>query len=395
MNETSYLLFAQCSLGLESLLTAELTEGGFSSLRPLSGGVELRANEESLWRVCLASRLAEGVRVRLKPFVAREFGSLKDRLKKLPLRAYLPAGSAVRLAVTCHKSKLWHSGAVAERVGQVLSEHAGFRVLSADESAPAGAESASFVHRLFVRIEQDQVQLSLDVGGERLHRRGYRAHVAPASLRETLAAALVRACAQQLASSGRLAAASPRSAAPFIWDPFCGAGTIVLEALQLAQGALPGGQRKFAFESFRGHDEQRFAAFRTQLGEQKLPVPAGLAGLRALGSDASSRAIQAAEHNCRLARASAATIWLSADIEAAVEKVPQGAWVVTNPPYGKRLEQQEPLHKLRRVLARRADLGPVMVLLGGEARQQIPAAAPALFHSKNGGLSVSARLLRP
>ena len=76
----------------------------------------MRLSVPDLWTVCLASRLSEGVRVRLKAFVARDFATLEQELLRLPFSAYLPRGSLAEVRVVSHRSKLWHSGAVIERV---------------------------------------------------------------------------------------------------------------------------------------------------------------------------------------------------------------------------------------------------------------------------------------
>ena len=137
--------------------------------------------------------------------------------------------------------------------------------------------------------------------------------------------------------------------------------------------------------------------------------------LRALGSDSSERALAAARHNTQLAdaslggRLSPSIAWLHGDVLGVMEQVPQGAFVLTNPPYGKRLPGGRPragpptsrpsqVHpavlQFLSVLERRPDLRPVVMLLGGEARHVLPSSAPALFRTQNGGLPVSARLLR-
>src|SRR5690606_10927990 len=130
-------------------------------VKVLEGGIEFRGTTEQLWKLCLGSRLTESVRIRLKSFKARQFSELSTELKKLPFRAFLPVGSACRVQVVCHKSRLWHSGAVQQRLEEVLTGHVGW-VLSAQEDA-------QLVH---LRFNEDEAQISLDAGRARLHRRG-------------------------------------------------------------------------------------------------------------------------------------------------------------------------------------------------------------------------------
>lgn len=364
-SSTQYLLFAACAPGLETLLLEELAELGLGgSVSP--GGVELRVDAPGLWTLCWRSRLAESVRVRLKPFVARDFDVLTRELARLPWRAYLRAGDVVHVRVVAHKSRLWHSDAVAERVLDVLRERVGV-------GAAASAARAPSVH---LRLTKDRVQVSMDASGERLHRRGYRSHVAEASLRETLAAALVRVAHGE----------APEAQA--LWDPFCGAGTIGLEWLELRLGRAAGARRRFAFQDWPTHDAAGFA--RWVAAQAATPGGAGDA-LRVIGSDVSAKALHAARANATSAELESHCRWIHGDFESAVAEIPLGAVVVSNPPYGVRVRRAgELLARLRRVLQVRRDLRPVVLLLPTDARlsRQAPLRFERRFRTSNGGLAV-------
>lgn len=364
-----HLVFVATSPGLEPLLGEELRELGFEP-RVLPGGVELRTEREGIWSLCWQSRLAESVRVRLKPFVARDFGALVTEAARLPWRAYLAPNAKVSVSVTCHKSRLWHSDAVAERVLEVLRERAG-----------ADTTSSEPTQRIFVRIERDRVQTSVDAGGERLHRRGYRTHVAEASLRETLAAALVRIAE----------AAAPT--AQILWDPFCGAGTLGLEWLERRLGRLAGGRRGYAFEHWPTHSPALYAEWVSTLEGAQRERPSG--AFEFIGSDRAARALDAARANAESAGLTARCRWLQGDFEAVAEQVPRGAFVLTNPPYGVRLDQRDERGSLLRrfgaLLARRPDLRPAFVLLPRGARVVVPGgrAFEPVLDTRNGGISVN------
>lgn len=368
---TSYLLFVACSPGLEELLRAELGEWGLAGrIRP--GGVELRSDRVGLWTACLYSRLAESVRVRLKPFVAKDFAALEHELERLPWRAYLPRGSPVEVRVTCRASRLWHSDAVAERIARVLFERAGVTV---DPAAP---------QKVYARLERDRVQVSIDAGGERLHRRGYRKHVVEASLRETLAAALVRSAESIAGETGVL------------WDPFCGAGTLALEWLEAKLGRIAGVRRRFAFESWPTHDATAYAAWLESL--PRVPVASNGKKWLAIGSDRAERAIAAARANAARAELTSSCRWLVGDFEQVVEEIPQGALVLSNPPYGVRARKIDRrgtvLDRLGRLLERRRDLRPVILLLPrGEQLEVAGVRLSELFRTSNGGLAVWAQAL--
>src|SRR5262245_16561985 len=189
MSASVFRAFAACSPGVESLLASELTALGATG-ESERGGVEFSGSRELLWRVLRESRLAESVRVRLRAFEARTFAELESGLARLPWHAYLDRGAfgagRVRIDVTCKKSRLYHSDAVAERVEQVIAARLGQALVEHDG---VGSQIHS-IARVFVRILRDRVQVSVDASGERLHKRGYRVEVSRAPLRETLAAAL-------------------------------------------------------------------------------------------------------------------------------------------------------------------------------------------------------------
>lgn len=372
MSQTTHLTFVQSALGLESMLAAEVRTL-LPKVAPPSiteGGVLLRLSVQELWTVCLGSRLAEGVRVRLKAFVAREFAALEEQLGRLPFSAYLRKGALVDVRVVSHRSKLWHTGAVAERVLGVLCTR-----FSA--SAGAAEDGATTV---FLRLTGDTVQVSIDASGHRLHRRGYRTYVAKASVRETLAAAVVG----QVLGGG----APPQ----LIWDPFCGAGTLGIEALHMGRGRLAGESRQFSFENWPTHDAAAYAEAVQRLKAEcaaRAPAP----DLRAFLSDRDPDALEGAEANAGRAGVQDACQFLLGDLLRIEPEVPQGAAIVANPPYGKRLASGDALDALVHVLDRRPDLRPCVLLLGGPARRDLSPRFRAALRTKNGGESVSIRVL--
>ncbi len=379
--KTSHRFFVACSPGLEPLLVEELASIGVRGTA-CPGGAEARGTTDALWTTCFTSRLGESVRVRLRPFEAKDFGALSSGLERLPWHAFLPQGSAARVSVTCHHSRLWHSDAVADRVFEVLGRRRGVRPERArtDEDAEdEGSGAPEDVARVFVRLLRDEVQVSIDASGERLHRRGYRTHVAEASLRETLAAALVHVARRQ----------APE--APFLWDPFCGAGTIPLEWLESTLDRPAGARRSFAFERWPTHDAPGFAVWRAEHETRRsLEGP-----FCSLGSDISERSVAAARKNAELAGLSEHAQWIHGDFETAARDVPRGALVISNPPYGVRVDEGNVLARLERVLASRKDLRPVVLMLGGPARRwQSHLPFSTVTKTKNGGLPVRIELLR-
>lgn len=348
---TRYRVYLSVAPGLEALLLRELLTLGLSGAHEAgSGGVELAGDQRDLWRVLLCSRLAETVRVRLgRPFRAMSFSQLQQRAERLPWAAFLVRGAPLpRIQVTCHGSRLYHSGAVEQRIAEVLQRRL---------QAPAAAAEHGGA-TIYARIVDDQVQLSVDASGERLHRRGYRSHVGAAPLRETLAAA----CLQAAGYDG---------ARPLL-DPFCGAGTICLEAAGISAGRAPGLARSFALEQWPTHDAAGFAGFKSEVVNQPAATATPTAPAAPItGSDVNPRAVAAAEHNAAAAGLEAAVRFRCAGIEALVEAPLEAppkdsaplAMIVTNPPFGRRLDSSTAHRGLGALLGRRSDLRPAFALM--------------------------------
>jgi putative N6-adenine-specific DNA methylase len=306
-------LFVACAPGLEPWLARELSDLGVESPAAVAGGVECRGDARMLFAVNLGSGLASHVLVRLASFHARRLPELRRKADNLAWGDWLLPGEACAVRVACRRSRLYHTGAVAERIGLALAAATG----AATDADPESG--APVVH---VRLFEDTCTISLDTSGAPLHRRGYREFGAKAPLREDLARALVLASGWDPGT-------------PFC-DPLCGSGTIAIEAALLARRLPVGWRRGFAFERTGLFEPEAFADVREGLLARSLP--AAPAPIR--GSDRDRGAIVGA-------RANADRAGVGADVEFAVAAVrdapglraadaPAGA-VVANPPYGRRI----------------------------------------------------------
>jgi putative N6-adenine-specific DNA methylase len=357
------------SPGLEPWLASELDELELpGAIKP--GGIELRTSLEQLWRLHHECRLAESIRVRLRPFQARHFSDLIAGLNRLPWHAYLTSTQAVDVRVTCHRSRLWHSEAVAERTRFVLGQHLGLQPSSIRPSN--GAESQT----VFVRIAGDIVQPSIDASGDRLHRRGHRTHIGVAPLRETLAAALVR-----------MLGSAPNGPMFSLWDPFCGSGCIAIEWVERQLGWSCGRDRAFAFERWPTHDANRYIRW---LNSRVLPAAPVV---RAYGSDIEEGVLVSAQSNAVRSMVEPYCTWMCGDFESFVDALPRGTAIVTNPPYGIRLGNLDNyshlLGRFEALLAIRTDLRPVVVLLPNPLRPWRPRLDwQVVAKFRNGGLHV-------
>lgn len=279
--------------------------------------------------------------MRLGSFHARALGELERKLGLLPWETWLASGTRVQARVSCHKSRLYHQKAIAERV---------VRASGCAAAPPAGpdGEPDPGTQLVVVRVLRDELTISVDASGEHLHRRGYRLATAKAPLRETLAAALVLASGWDPAEA--------------LADPFCGSGTIAIEAAMLARRIPPGLGRSFACERWPGWDAALVPALRTALRSAILPgAPAPI-----LASDRDAGAIEAAAGNLARAGVAADVTLRRATISEFAPPAERGA-LVSNPPWGLRVGEARALRdlyaRLGQVLRERAPLWSATLLL--------------------------------
>lgn len=393
-----FQLFASTAPDLESIAAGELKSLGMRGRQEV-GGVAFAGDLDRLYEANLWLRTASRVVARLGRFHASTFYELERRAKKLPWEEFLPASGLVRLRVTCRKSRLYHSDAVAERVMSAITasvsrsieasgddinderddaEHADGAEhadeLAETETVPGDGGAQLFI----VRILHDQVEISADSSGELLHRRGYRKEIAKAPLRETLAAAMV------LASGWR-------QGEPLV-DPMCGSGTIPIEAAMIARGIAPGLERKFQFMNWSTFDRGRWNEI---LDNARGAVTQSIEEIR--GSDRDAGAIQAAARNAERAGVAHALQFgvdaISGSL-AELKDVDTGAgWILTNPPYGIRIGESEDLRDLyaRLGMALKAKRGWRVGILTSDLALVRQTRLPLLprFSTRNGGIPVS------
>ena len=361
-------LYAVTAPGLELHTAGELTRIGITPTETEPGGVAFEGTLDDVARANLWLRTASRVLVRLGSFSARALGELERKAIALPWRDWLPTGTAVSVRVTCKKSRLYHQKAVAERI--VTASGGIAAIAGGDPDDGEETDGQLIVARLF----RDICTISLDSSGALLHRRGYRLAVARAPLRETLAAGL-------LLESGW------GSGTPLI-DPFCGSGTIPIEAAMLARRIPPGLARRFAFLRWPGADLGRWGALLDSARAGMLPRAAA----PIVGSDRDAGAIEAATANALRAGVAGDIIWRQAAVSSLEPPAGIGA-LVSNPPYGMRVSEGR---ELRDLFAR----------LGTVARERLPGWRVTLLlpeapleratglsfgpplHTRNGGLAV-------
>lgn len=312
---TRHQAAAICTPGLESILEAEMRSIGLKPKPGNKGVVEFRANNRQLYAANVWLRTASRVLVRVASFRATDFAHLQERAAEVDWGQWLVKGFAPEFRVTANKSKLFHTGAIAQRLHQIVGPPS------------IGEPTQPFV----VRLDRDQVTVSVDSGGTPLNHRAWRTDIGVAPLRPTMAAAM-------LLGSGW------DGSTPLL-DPFCGSGTIVIEAALLVKGLPPGGERRFAFQEWPDFEPGAWAS-------ATAPAPKEAAFVRADGKpliEASDREQSAID--ATLANAARAGV---AEVVGAEKRVVShltgdsgSGLVITNPPYGKRVSGGDlvPLYK--------------------------------------------------
>ena len=286
------------------------------------GGVEFSGTLNDLYRSNLQIRTASRVLARIGNFHAAAFSELRKKASRLEWERYLHTGQPVAFRVTCRKSRLYHSDAVAERVLGAIGDRLGTQPKVEKFNEESGEELPQLI---LLRLFRDQCTVSVDSSGAILHRRGYRQETAKAPLRETLAA-------------GMLMASGWESHKPLL-DPFCGSGTIPIEAAMMALNIPPGYNRRFAFMNWPGFQPDIWESLLEETrpnGQTEMP--------RIFASDRDAGAIQAAMNNAE--RAGVAE-FIEFSCKSVSEIEPDGiGWVATNPPYGLRISANKDLRNL-------------------------------------------------
>lgn len=303
---------AVCPPGLEPWALAELEAIGVRTGTPTRGLVPFRATTRQLYLVNRWVRVPNRVLVRIGRFPATNWSELERGAGRLPWDDYVADGVAPSFRVTAAKSKLIHTDAVAQRLHQLV-----------------GAPSLGEPEQLFVvRINHDLVTVSVDTSGDSLHKRGWRAVVGPAPLRENVAAALVL-----------LSGWTP--SLPLL-DPFCGSGTIAIEAARMAVGLPPRLERTYAFQRWPRFEPGTYASV------SAAPDPAGPPASSAgpiVASDRDESMVEATRVNAEEAGV-AERVHAEARVVSHMRGHEGPGWVVTNPPYGHRVGDPDRLSRL-------------------------------------------------
>ncbi|GAA5523471.1 ribosomal RNA large subunit methyltransferase K/L [Microbulbifer aestuariivivens] len=341
MTESQQLDFtATCPKGLEPLLAQELGELGGVVTREQPAAIHFSGTLAVAYRACLWSRLANRILLRLAHEKIADAEDLYRVVAALPWEAHIsPSGKLwVQFSGTNREIRNSQFGAqkAKDAIVDRLRQQSGTRPLVERDNPDLS---------VVLRLHRDQLDVSIDLSGESLHRRGYRTHIGAAPLKENLAAALLLRCGwPEIAAEGGA-----------LLDPMCGSGTILIEGALMAADCAPGLLREsFGFERWLNHQNDIWLELREEALERRA---AGLA--RQLpeirGYDGDAKVLFAAEANIR--RAGLEKHVRVSCRPVAAFKIPshrpvERGLVLTNPPYGERLGEQEALRETYAELGR-------------------------------------------
>ena len=354
-----FKLFVTGHKGFETLLFHELRallDGFDAMLEKRYGGVAIDAGIDTIYRLCLHSRLANRVFCELLRARVEDEAQLYQAVSAVDWEAQFDVGRSIAVSATLSRSKLTHGHYAALRVKDAIVDQ--FRGRCGER--PTVAKNQPDI-QLHLNIHQNQATLSLDLSGDSLHRRGYRLEHTGAPLKEHLAAALL----VQAGWNGGL------NETRRLVDPMCGSGTFAIEAAMLAANIPPGLRRSyFGFSGWRAHQPERWRQFLEQAEAAIVEQPA----VEIFASDYDASALRIAEANARRAGV-VQLIQFSYQQLAELELPPSGGetLVICNPPYGQRLQAEQGLAELY------GDLGAALRRLA-PARLAIISANPDLLH---------------
>jgi 23S rRNA G2445 N2-methylase RlmL len=317
--------FATCAPGLEPVLHDEVKSLGLSKVERQVGGVYFEGTLADALRANLWLRTAIRVLMRVARFEAADADALYAGARTVEWERFVRADGTLIVDAHTSSSALDHSLFIEQRVKDAIVDHLrekhGTRPTVAKENADLG---------VYAHIFRDRCTLLVDTSGESLHKRGWRTFQGRAPMAETFAAALV------------LLSRWDRRA-PLI-DPFCGSGTVLIEAGMIARNMAPGLYReRFGCERWPGHDAKLGEKLRAQARAAATPSKT-----RLIGRDLDAKTIEGAKENLRAAGLADAVELEHGNALVFEPRKGWGAWIVSNPPWGERIGEDRDVARLYR-----------------------------------------------
>lgn len=343
-------LIATATFGLEAVVKREIEALGYKILKTEDGKVTYMGDERAIVRSNLWLRSADRVLLKMAEFTAVEFEELFQQTKALPWEELIPIDGKFTVTGTSVKSKLHSVPACQKIVKKAIVERLK-EFYGIDIFEETGAE-----YTVKATLLKDRVTLTVDTSGAGLHKRGYRVCDVAAPIKETLAAAMIQL---SFWKKDRI-----------LLDPCTGSGTIPIEAAMIARNIAPGLNRAFACQKWELIDEkiwkeEKKAAFEAMDYDAELKI---------YGFDINRKAVEAARENAEEAGVDDCIIFKKADASK-LRPIGENGIIVTNPPYGERIGEEEEIRQIydgfNRFFKENPDWSLFMITTDKEAEEKV------------------------
>ena len=322
-----HTLVATCLFGLEKALGEEIDALGLARLHTMDGRVTFEGEEADIPRANIGLRLAERVYIKLGQFPARSFTELFDGTRALPWEEWIGRLDAFPVKGHSIRSQLTSVPDCQSIVKKAVVERLH------DKYGIEWFQETGSTYQIEFFLFKDEASLMIDTSGVALHKRGYRPAAGAAPLRETLAAAVVQT-------------ARPREDV-LLWDPFCGSGTIAIEAAMLMAGVAPGLGRSFAGERFARIPPSLWKQAREEAAARRRPDTR----FEVFASDIDEDVLKVARENAKRAGVERYIKFFREDARR-IKRLDRRGTVVCNPPYGERMGEMAEIEQLYRQMGK-------------------------------------------
>lgn len=323
----NYTLVAPCFFGVEKMLSREIKNLGYEIIKTEDGRVTYRTDEFGIAKSNIWLRCAERVHLKVAEFEARSFDELFENTKRINWSRYIPYGAQFPISkASSIKSKLYSTTDIQSIVKKAIVESLKKSYLE-DGLLKEDKEK----YPIFVFIHKDKVTLTIDTTGDALHKRGYREKANKAPIRETLAASIMYL--------------TPWKPGRELVDPMCGSGTILIEAAMMGINMAPGLNREFISEKWRDMDKKIWWDVRKDAYD-KIDNDVDF---KIYGYDIDEEALNIARENAEIAGVDEYIEFNTGDATEFKSEKEYG-FIVSNPPYGERLEDVDTVKMLYKKL---------------------------------------------
>lgn len=323
----NYTLVAPCFFGVEKMLAREIKNLGYEIIKTEDGRVTYKTDEYGIAKSNMYLRCAERVHLKVAEFEARSFDELFEETKRINWSKYIPFGAQFPISkASSIKSKLYSTPDIQSIVKKAVVES-----LKKSYLETGLLKEDKEKYPIYVFIHKDKVTLTIDTSGTALHKRGYRERANKAPIRETLAAAIMELV--------------PWRPGRTLVDPMCGSGTLLIEAAMKGINMAPGMNREFISEKWRTMDKKIWWDVRREAYAQMNEE----VDFKIYGYDIDEEALEIARENAEIAGVADYIEFRYGDATEFTSDEEYG-FIVTNPPYGERLEDTDTVKMLYKQL---------------------------------------------